>query len=104
VDISLTKVENHARIDVWPYSGDLLIDNQHTFRAKGGKPPYTWSCDNERTGKIDAQSGVFTALQLGSCKILVTDAEGRTGISGDVNVKNPKDPLDSPCFFRTILQ
>jgi hypothetical protein len=99
-DLILTIAPERQGVEVWPFSGDIRVGESHTFRARGGTPPYTWRCGDDGIGEIDSQTGVFTAQRLGRCKIMVTDAQGRTGQSGNVHVKSEDDVFFS-CFIET---
>jgi hypothetical protein len=85
-DITLMKAETRIHVEVWPYSGNLTKGYRQVFRARGGKPPYSWSCNNDSVGEIDADTGEFAAVGLGTCNVIAVDAEGITGSSGTITV------------------
>ena len=102
-DITLTEAEARTQVEVWPYKGKASKGYRHTFRARGGTPPYTWSSSNETVCKIDAETGRFIGTQLGYCRVIAADAEGNTGSSGTIAVGKDIEGKDndSNCFIAT---
>lgn len=54
----------------------VSVGQQVTFSASGGTSPYFWSTD---TGIINSSTGLFTAIELGTGTITVTDSAGSPG-------------------------
>jgi hypothetical protein len=85
-DITLMKAGARTLVEVWPYSGKITEGYTHVFRARGGTPPYTWTCSNGAVGEIDAGTGAFIAVGPGWCSVIAADAEGIRGSSGAIIV------------------
>jgi hypothetical protein len=62
------------------------------FTARGGSGTYIWSCSNYAVGTVDS-TGLFTALNLGSCTVTVTDPLSGSDISDIITVYTTHAPL-----------
>ena len=101
-DIVLQKVGSDETVEIWPNSGVIRPYKSHTFRARGGVPPYTWSIGNTTVGEINPDTGEFLALEVGTCRIIVQDAKGHEGSSGSIRVENQQVVGGSGgCFIAT---
>jgi hypothetical protein len=101
-DIVLQEVEPGETVEIWPDSGAIKPYDGHTFRARGGEPPYTWSISNATVGEINPDTGEFLALKVGTCRILAQDAVGHEGSSGQIRVENqPVVGGSGGCFIAT---
>jgi subtilisin family serine protease len=81
---ALTSLTGQVRIA--PLKATVPLQATLQFSASLGTEPYTWSVSNTSVGTIDADSGLFVATGVGTTKILVTDANGDSGTSGDISV------------------
>jgi hypothetical protein len=97
-DITLMNAEARTWVEVWPYSGKITEGYTHVFRARGGTPPYTWTCSDDAVGEIDAGTGAFIAVGPGWCSVIAEDAEGNRGSSGAIIV-GERD--SDGCFIAT---
>ncbi|MCX7918077.1 MAG: Ig-like domain-containing protein [bacterium] len=81
-------------IEVTPASANISLGKTQIFGATGGSQPYTWTSSDTTVGSIDANSGLFTALSLGTTIITATDNDGFTG-TATVVVIATKAPLSN---------
>jgi uncharacterized protein YjdB len=64
----------------------MLVGESLQYTVSGtNDPPLVWNVENTATGSIDG-SGLFTAIAQGSNHVLVEDAIGRSGISGEIQI------------------
>ncbi len=54
----------------------IPINTAQTFTGSGGLPPYRWSVSNANVGVIDATTGVFIAMAIGTAQVTMTDSNG----------------------------
>jgi hypothetical protein len=81
-------------IEVTPSSANISLGDTKIFGANGGTAPYTWTSSDTSIGSIDAVSGLFTALSLGTTTITATDDDGFTGTASAVIIAT-KAPIFS---------
>jgi hypothetical protein len=77
---------------VTPSPLNISLGNTQIFGANGGTAPYTWMSSDTAVGSIDANSGLFTALSIGSTTITATDDDGFTA-TAIANVVSTRAPI-----------
>ncbi len=73
---------------VSPDTTTLLVADTQQFTAVGGSTPYSWSVSDATVASIDANTGLLTALALGSVQVTATDANGFTDTTGNIVVSD----------------
>ncbi len=64
----------------------LLVGESLQYTVSGtNEPPLVWTVENTATGTVD-DSGLFAAIAQGSNHVLVEDAIGRSGVSGEIQI------------------
>ncbi|MDH5546016.1 MAG: S8 family serine peptidase [Gammaproteobacteria bacterium] len=79
---------NPSVVRVSPQNAEVPIGGSFRFTVSGGQAPYTWSVGNSIVGTIDALSGQFQGLAVGSTSITATDSSGSTSAPVNVTVTN----------------
>jgi len=74
-------------IAISPSTAVLAVADTQQFNATGGTAPYSWSSANLSVATIDT-NGLLTAVAAGTTKITVTDSNGISVSSGDINVRD----------------
>ncbi len=68
-----------------------VLTKGDTLRFKvtsGGKPPYTWSSNNQIVASIDSSTGLLTALARGTTTVSVVDSLGFSNTTGSIFVND----------------
>jgi hypothetical protein len=66
-------------VSVTPSSANISINITQIYGANGGTAPYTWTSSDTTVGEIDAHTGLFNAISVGTTTITATDDDGFTG-------------------------
>ncbi|VAW51429.1 hypothetical protein MNBD_GAMMA06-885, partial [hydrothermal vent metagenome] len=75
-------------VNVTPQTATLLIGGTQTFSANGGAAPYSWSVSDAAIASINANTGVLTAIAVGTVTVTAVDADGFTGSSSTITVSD----------------
>jgi len=73
---------------VSPDTATLLVADTLQFSAVGGTAPYSWSVSDSAVASIDINTGLLTALALGTVQVTVIDANGFADVSGSITVSD----------------
>ena len=73
---------------VSPDTASLRPGDTLQFSAAGGTAPYTWSVSDTTLASIDANTGLLTALAVGTVRVLAVDANGVADSSGDIIISD----------------
>ena len=73
---------------VSPDTATLLVADTLQFNAQGGTAPYRWTVSDSSIASIDANTGLLTALALGSVQVTATDANGVSDTTGNIVVSD----------------
>ncbi len=108
---AVQQVVNHT-LTVVPNAATLAPKATLTFRAIGGKAPYSFTSSHEEIASINPTTGVLEAKQEGEVTLTVTDAEGTHMNSRAIHVGQKteapagKCPLEDPamCALMCTIQ
>jgi len=73
---------------VSPDTATLLVSDTLQFSAVGGTAPYSWRVSDSAVASIDTNTGLLTALALGTVQVTGTDANGITDATGSITVSD----------------
>ena len=73
---------------VSPDTATLLVADTLQFSAVGGTAPYSWSVSDAAVASIDTNTGLLTALALGTVQVTATDANGFADATGSITVSD----------------
>jgi len=73
-----------AEIRITPNTSHIATNDSLPFFASGGTLPYTWSVTNPSVAQIDSATGLLQPLQRGVTQVIVQDANGFSGRTGDI--------------------
>ncbi|MFZ4399455.1 MAG: cohesin domain-containing protein [Bacteroidales bacterium] len=73
-------------ITVYPESGIITKGESLQFYVSGGTPPFQWSVSNPAVAGINS-SGLLTANQFGTTKVIAQDNSGLKDTSGIVEIR-----------------
>ncbi|VAW59830.1 Serine protease, subtilase family [hydrothermal vent metagenome] len=71
-----------------PDSATLLVADTQQFTAAGGTAPYSWSVSDTAVASINANTGLLTAVSLGTTQVTATDANGFSDSTGNITVSD----------------
>ncbi|OQY30329.1 MAG: hypothetical protein B6244_00270 [Candidatus Cloacimonetes bacterium 4572_55] len=98
-DVSLILQVAVGYIVITPKEPTLLMGDLCQFLVLGGHPPYQWSIDPfypPYLGMVN-DSGIFTALAIGTTRVQAEDQLGQTDHTRDIDIiANPSFLLDAP--------
>ena len=73
---------------VSPDTATLLVADIQQFSAQGGTAPYSWSVSDTAVASIDPNTGLLTAIALGTVQVSAVDANGFADSTGSIVVSD----------------
>ena len=73
---------------VSPDTASLRITDTQQFNVTGGTAPYTWDVSDATLASIDSNTGLLTAIAIGTLQVTATDANGISDNSGDITISD----------------
>ncbi len=75
-------------VNVAPLTATVIIGNTLNFSANGGAAPYSWSVSDSTIASVDTNTGVLTAIAVGTVTVTATDADDFSGSSDTITVSD----------------